>query len=139
MNESIPSRIEKIPTPLLLAFLILSPFLTGIFSNPNLDKDLALWSAVLLIIGIIITIICFLYFDDREKIRVHKDNRQKLEIQKMQLEHQAKIYSIDTQAQIGQVEALGKVLPGFMSSFQKLAEISSDSKIQKMLDKYKIQ
>lgn len=100
MSE-IHSKIEKIPIPLLLVFLILSPFLTGIYSNPNLDKDLALWSAVLLIIGIIVIIITYFYFDDREKIRIHDSKRIELENQKIQLEHQAKIYSINSQGQIG--------------------------------------
>ncbi len=85
------SKIDKIPTPLLLIYLVLAPILTTILSNPNIDITMALYSSIIIISGIIIISVVFLIFDNQEKERIHNEKKIALENQKLIYDYQAKI------------------------------------------------
>lgn len=122
MSEKI-SSLEKIPTPILLIFVVISPFLSNIFLTSDMDLLLGISGLIVFGVALIITIILYFWMEERRQDRILKEKELSNKLAEKKLEYDTKKYEINALQNQQSVQTYAKVFGQFfVDTMNKIVE-----------------
>ena len=108
MSEKL-SSVEKVPTPILLIFVVISPFLSNILLASDLELVLGVCGLIIFGVALILTIVLYFWTEEKRRDRILKEREMTNQLTEKKIEQELKRYEIDHSRNLQQTQAFASI------------------------------